>query len=304
MVISLFSSRCYLIVLLGFLWLPLSASSNSVVEVVDDIGKKITLMQPAKRLVSLSPHLTELAYEAGAGEKLVATVDFANYPEDALKLKRVGSHNAIDTESLLAMEPDLVLAWLSGSGRQSIEYLESLGLNVYVSEPDTLLDISRTIRDIGMLAGTSATSEQTALAFEDRLAVLKANYSGRELLKVFIQVWQQPLITVNGKQLISHVVELCGGKNVFGNETVLAPVITVESLLVRNPEVIIGTAVSARQETWMETWLSFGDIQAVKSNNLYFIKPDLLNRHTSRILQGAEQMCAYFENARKKRALP
>ena len=287
------------------LLMPLLANAQThIITVIDDEQRQVTLTDPAKRIVALSPHLAELVFEAGAGSKLVATVEYANFPVQAEYIPKVGSHNAIDVERLLSFQPDLVLAWYSGTSKNLLDQLSRLGLNVYLSEPDNLTDIGNAIRDIGLMAGTSEVADASASEFDDRLLALRNKYSSLSKLDVFIQVWQQPLITVNGKQLISRVIELCGGHNLFDGEMVLAPVISLEGLLVSNPEVIIGTAIETQQASWTKAWLGLKDIRAVQKNNLYFIEPDLLNRQTSRILQGAEQMCGYLEQARQKRALP
>lgn len=271
------------------------------IQVNDDLGRTILLTQPAERIAALSPHLAELVFEAGAGNQLVATVEHADYPQQVNDVPKVGSHNAIDVERLVSYEPDIVLVWYSGTDKKLLDQLNRLGLTLYYSEPEQLSDISKAIRDIGQLAGTSEAARAVALAFDRELQLLRHQFSYRSKLDVFFQVWQQPLITLNGKQLVSRVIELCGGNNIFASENVIAPVISVESLFVSDPEVIIGTVIQDQQSNWMNSWRERTEMRAVKKNNLYFIEPDLLNRQTSRILLGAKQMCDYLDSARRKR---
>ena len=276
----------------------------SDIEVEDDFRRAVILSEPAKRIAALSPHLAELVFEAGAGHKLVATVEQANFPFQVVDIPKVGSHNAIDVERLVSYKPDIVFAWYSGTNKKLLDQLNGLGLTLYYSEPDRLSDISDTIRDIGKLSDTVEVAHSSASNFDASLKSLKEQFSNRRKLDVFIQVWQQPLITLNGQQMVSRVIELCGGNNIFADENVIAPVINTESLLARDPEVIIGTAVIKQHADWMNAWLGMGSLLAVKKDNLYFIKPDLLSRQTSRMLQGAKKMCEYIDIARQKKVSP
>ncbi len=274
--------------------------SFATISVTDDLGARLTLEQPATRIVTLSPHLTELVFEAGAQHRLVATVDFADYPEAAKQIVRVGSHNTWDVEKIVAMQPDVVLVWLSAKGMDAVKHLRDLGLKVYVSEPRSLADISRTIRDIGSMADTQALARKKAQQFDTAIAALRHKYQHQNKIRLFYQVWEKPLITINDKQLISQVFKLCGGENVFADLHALAPVVSTEALLQANPQLIIGGARENEKQDWLTAWKKWPTLEAVKKDNLYFINPDLLNRQSSRMLQGAQQVCEILEQVRNK----
>ena len=276
----------------------LSISARAEIIVTDDLGDQLILTQPAKSIIALSPHLTELVFEAGAGSKLIARVDHADFPPEAEQIKSLGSFNNWNIEQVLALQPDLVLIWLTANGETPVKRLRQLGLNVYVSEPRVLSDISQTIRDIGVLANTSSQAEVRADNLDRGIDELRSNYSDKKLVDVFYQVWSEPLITINGEQLISKVIKLCGGRNVFADLNTLAPVITREGLLLANPQIIIGGAQPDDHQSWLDQWQEWPEIDAVKSDNLYFINPDLLNRQTARMLAGARKVCEYIQRAR------
>ncbi len=289
-----FSFIRYLFILLCF-WLPLSAEP---IKVADDLNNLILLGQPAKKIIALSPHLAELVFDAGAGEQLVATVEYADYPSVVKSVSRIGAYNALDKERLVALQPDIVLLWLSGNGEDKANQLKQLGINVYISEPRNLSDISKTILDIGKLAGSSDVAQSKAMEFDRKISHLQKRFGGAKPVTVFYQVWGQPLITVNQEQLINEVIELCGGINVFSGVPVLAPVVSTEELIVKNPQVIIGGARQGEKRQWLQQWKNWPSIKAVKNNHLYFISPDLLNRQTTRMLEGAGQLCTMLDNVR------
>ena len=287
--------------LLVFL-LPVTVNSQTgSIQVDDDLNAKLVFAEPVKSIISLSPHLTELVFESGAQNKLLATVEYADYPEAAKSILRVGSYRAWDLEKIMSLKPDLVLVWLSGSGIESVEKLRQLGLKVYVSEPRHLEAISNTIRDIGVMAGTSVVANQQADEFDQTIHDLTKRFRSSDRVEYFYQVWSEPLISINGRQLISRLFEVCGGENVFAHVPVLAPVISVEELLLANPEVIIGGARETDKERWLAQWKKWSALDAVKKDNLFFIDPDLLSRQTSRMLQGAEQVCLMLEKVREGR---
>jgi iron complex transport system substrate-binding protein len=120
-------------------------------------------------------------------------------------------------------------------------------------------------------------------------------------VEVFYQVWKQPMMTVNGKQIISDAIRLCGGRNVFAALPILAPTVTAEAVIAANPEVIVASGMGEARPEWLDDWRRWKTLAAVAGDNLYFIPPDLIQRHTPRILDGAEQLCLHLETARGKR---
>jgi iron complex transport system substrate-binding protein len=268
--------------------------ADARVEVHDDYGHPVSLAAPARRIVSLAPHLTELLYAAGAGARVVGALEHSDFPPAAAQLPRVGSEAAIDLEAVIALRPDLVVAWPNAGSRRSVERLASLPLAVFRSEPRELDQIAATLLRFGILAGTELEARQAAEAFRERVRRLRARYSGARTVRVFYQVWDRPLVTVNGEHIISKVIELCAGQNVFAPLPLIAPEIDREAVLRADPEVIISSGAS------LEGWRAFGGISAVKNDRLYSIAPALLQRHTPRLLDGAEQLCGILERVRAR----
>ena len=260
------------------------------VEVIDDTLRAVKLNQPAQRIISLSPHVTELLYEAGAGARIVAAVEYSDYPAAAKALPRVGSGYKLDIEAILGLKPDLIIGWKSGNQQAQIEQLKKLGLTIYLSEPKTLGDIAENLRDIGALTGEEKTADKKAGDFLKGIERLKQSSKLNKKVRVFYQVWQQPLFTINGDHIISHIIELCGGENVFAELSVVSPQIDRESVISRNPDVIVA-GIGKGREDWLDNWKKWQSINAVKNQQIYGVDADLIVRHTPRILQGAKLMC-------------
>lgn len=287
--------------ILVVLALMTAAARGAPIEVQDDYGGRLRLAAPAQRIVSLAPHLTELLFAAGAGGQVVGASDYSDYPPAARALPRVASAMRVELEAVLALEPDLVVAWPQAATRRAIDRLESLGLPVYRSEPRSLDQIPSTIERFGVLTGQSASAEATATAFRQRAAQLAERYSERGPVDVFYQVWNRPMVTVNGAHLISRIINLCGGRNVFAELPLLAPQIDREAVLAADPEVIIASGIGDSRPVWLEQWKNFPRLRAVREGQLYAMPADLLQRHTPRILDGAQRLCVILESARAAR---
>ena len=283
-------------------WL-LSASSALAagISVRDDTGATVSLAQPAQRIVTLSPHLAETVFAAGAGGRIVGTVDYSNYPEAARRIPRVGGYSRFDLEAVVALKPDLIIAWEGGNAPAHLQKLRRLGLPVYLSQISRLEDIAGEIERIGALAGTRQSADTAARTFRRRLADLQARYAGRPVVRTFYEVWHQPLKTIGGQQFISSVIRLCGGENVFGTLTATAPDVTVEAVLAANPEAIIASGMGEARPEWLDDWQARPGLLAAQRKNLFFIPPDLIQRHTPRLLDGAERLCQHLETARSRR---
>lgn len=255
--------------------------------------------EPAQRIVSLAPHLTELVYSAGAGEKLVGVVEYSDFPAAARALPRVGDAFRLDFERIAGLEPDLVLAWESGNPVRAIERLETLGLAVVSIGSYRLADIPASLRAIGRLAGTAATANRAAASFERDIASLIDRYADAQEIAVFYQISLEPLFTVNGRHLISELLAVCGGRNIFADLAELAPAVGVEAVLARNPEVIMTPSEGGAEA--LDFWRRWPDLAAVREDNLFTVNANLVARATTRTLQGAREICATLETARAER---
>lgn len=282
----------------------LSASSllrAGTVEVLDDVGTTLRLAQPARRIVSLAPHLTETLFAAGAGERIVGSVEYSNYPPAAAKIARVGSYSQIDLERVIALRPDLIIAWQSGNAAAHVDRLRALGFPVYVSQPDRIEEVASEIERLGVLAGSAPVAGRAAASFRRRLAALQKRYSRQPPVPTFYQIWKQPLMTVGRRQIISDVIRLCGGENVFGTLETMAPTVTVEAIIAADPEAIVASGMGEQRPDWLDDWQQWTAITAVARGNLFFVPPDLIQRHTPRLLDGAELLCQHLETARGRR---
>jgi iron complex transport system substrate-binding protein len=287
------------IALLGCLALLPAARAELVF--TDASGFTVSLKAPAKRIITLAPHLAESLYAAGAGDRLVGTVDYSDYPPAAKKLPRVGGYSRIDLEAVAALKPDLILAWESGNSMAQVGRLRALGLNVYVSQPNRMESVADQLERMGQLAGTSSVANVAANGFRQRLESLRAANAGKAKVRVFYQIWKTPLMTVGGPQIISDAITLCGGSNVFGHLDKMAPTVSVEAVLEADPEAIVATGMGDAKPEWLHDWDKWTRLTAVKRNNLFHINPDIMQRHTPRILDGAEQLCAHLDTARRHR---
>lgn len=278
-----------------------AAPARAEIVVRDDTGREIRMAEPARRIVSLAPHITELLFASGAGERVVGVVAYSNYPEAAARIAQVGAYNSVDLEAIAALSPDLIVAWQTGNTEAHLDRLEALGIPVFMNEPRSLDDVADSIEALGRIAGTDALAASAADAFRARRADLATRFGTRPKVRMFYQIWDQPLMTVNDKHLISDVIRLCGGENVFGMLGALAPHVGVESVLAANPEVIVASGMGASRPEWLDQWRRWPDLAASRHDNLFFVHPDLIQRHTPRILDGAEQLCSFLERARERR---
>lgn len=252
-----------------------------------------------KRIVSLAPHLTELAFAAGAGSQIVATVEYSDYPNEARAITRIGDAFSIDFERLLALSPDLVLAWESGTPIQTVERIRNLGLRVDTIEIRRLAQIAPVLRSLGELAGTSQIASAAAAQFEREIRALREEYRERKPVSVFLQISARPLYTVNGEHIMSEIVSLCGGTNVFADLNALAPAIGIEAVIAADPDVILSSdeSIDAPAEQW-KRWTS---MRAVREGNIFALPADDLSRPTTRLARGARAVCQALDEARGKK---
>ena len=265
------------------------------IQVTDDVGHTVVLPKPASRIVSLAPDICELVFSVGAGNKLVGTVEYSDYPAQAKHIERIGDANGINLERIALLKPDLIIAWQSGNPKDVIEKLKQLGFPVFQIEPRTVDDIANAMRRFAILTATQALAEPAIAGFEQQFHQIKRQYQGKRKVSVFYEIWNQPLITINGEHLISQVISICGGDNVFANMNGLAPTVAIEPVLLANPDVIIaGDNMRGKLTDW-NTW-SF--LTAVRLQNLFLVNWDYINRHSPRIVKGIKQVCEALEQAR------
>ena len=276
------------------------SASLFAAQFTDDRGVAVEVPFNPARIVALSPHLVEIAYAAGAGAKLAAVVRYSDYPEAATRLPQVGDAARFDVERILAIKPDLVLGWRSGNPAQELARIERMGFPLFVTEPRRLSDIPRLVRAVGALAGTQGAADQSASAFEREIEALRQRYSARTPVRVFYEIWHRPLLTVSGRHLISDVIALCGGRNVFADAPVLTPSVTLEAVLAAQPDVILGGSSAMRPGDLESEWAR-APVAALRSLPVRYIPPDVIQRQTPRMIEGARVVCAHLDQVRQKK---
>lgn len=277
---------------------------------VDDAGRAIDFPRPPERVVTLAPNLTEFVYAVGAGTTLVGTMDTSNFPEAARTVPRIGDYQRLDVERILALKPEVILVWHHGNQGRELGQLEAAGLKLFYLEPKRLEDVPSTLERVGALLGREAQARPRAAQWRRELATLRKRYAGAAPVSVFFQVWSQPLMTLNGQHLVSDMLALCGGRNVFAALPALAPQVSLESVVAADPEAIF----SAREFTpepplWRREpqrkafaiWQPFRQLTAVRRAWFFTVPGDLLTRQGPRVLEGAGAVCAALDEVRRER---
>jgi len=269
------------------------------IAVTDDAQQDVVLTTPATRIVSLAPHVTEILFAAGAGKSVVGVSQFSDYPAEAAKLPQLGGSAGFDLERIVALKPDLIVLWHSGTSAAQVARLRQFGIPIFESEPHNFADIASSLERLGKLAGTDAQAQQAAGAFNRRWKTLGERYAHAAPVKVFYQIWPEPLMTLNDTHLASAAISLCGGQNVFGKLPQLVPTVEIEAVLQANPEVIM-TGSDAGGDALL-SWRKFSQLLAVKRDNLFKLDSDTLTRGSPRVLDGTEALCNKLDIARGHR---
>lgn len=286
-------------------WLCLASmiamQASAAINVRDDAGSIVMLPQPAQRVVSLAPHVTEMLFAAGGGERIVGTVSYSDYPPAARNIPRIGDNRQIDIERLIALKPDLLVVWRHNASARQMEQLRKLGIPLFYSEPHKLDDVPDTLLRLGRLLGTEQQARQSAAELRRQLSSLSARYRNRPAVRVFYQVWDRPLYTLNGQHIVSDAIRLCGGENVFARLPLAAPSISIEAVLQEDPEAIVSGDRRDQATSGLDIWKQYQALLAVRRGNLFAVDADLLSRSGPRIVAGAAQLCASLEQARQRR---
>lgn len=255
--------------------------------VVDDTGQVIHLNAPAKRIISLSPDLTEILFAVHADHQIVGVMNGSDYPDAAKKIPVIGSYTGIDIERVLSLHPDLIVTWGAMFSHQ-LAVFKKMGIPIYISDPHQLSDVAKTIKHLGCLTGNEKMAEQQAEEFSKQLQTLQQRYQRHKPIKVFYQIGSHPLLTINKASWINQAIKLCGGENVFADLKFAAPEVNIESVIAANPDVILA---DAKDEQWKQAWLPWSQVTAVKNQALYNINPDWIDRPGPRLIWGVRQVC-------------
>ena len=278
----------------------ISYQAPAAVSALDDTGQTVTLSKPATRIISMAPNLTEILFHIEAGSQIVGVVEYSDFPPEALDIPKIGASHQFDIEAILSLQPDLIVAWESGNPIDDLAKLEQLGLPIFRTEPRTLNDIATLLQRLGKLTGHSTISDVLATTFLEGTDSIREAYQQRQNLTVLYQIWSDPIYTLNGEHLISRLIEHCGGTNIFFELETLAPVVSTESVIERNPDVIIAGGYGGATPEWLSAWNQWSSMQAVKSKSLYTVDADQISRMGPRILQGMQELCQAIDHARGK----
>ena len=269
--------------------------------VTDDSARPVTVRPPPLRIVSLSPGGTEMLFAAGAGREVVATVEYSDVPPEARRVPRIGDAVSIDLERLVRIHPDVVLAWPSGGNPAQREKIARLGVPVYEQQAQRLRDLAPSIRRLGALAGTEAEAEAAARAIESRLAALERTYAGAGGAgahpTVLLEVWNRPIYTVGGQHLMTDALELCGARNVFADLPEAGPVVDIEAVIARDPDIIIAAGPPGESAGWLADWKRFRTLKAVRSGRLLAFEDQALSRLGPSVLDATEELCRAIARA-------
>ena len=257
------------------------------IRVVDDSGTAVVLAEPAGKIVSLSPHLTELLFSLGVGDRIEATVDFSDYPEAALKIPRLGNAFSVSVEAVIEQSPDLIVAWMTGGNHRTFEQLRALGYPVFVNEASSLVDIAAAVQQLGVLVGKPRRGRELAEDFKVGLERLKQSNSDADSPKVFFEISDAQLYTVNSQHLIGQAIEICGAENIFSDVEFFVPMVSYESVVERNPDfLVVSSPYPEYKSVWNERWENLGWSGRVRT-----IDASLITRPSLRMLEGIKVLC-------------
>ena len=288
-----------------------SAGQAAPIVAVDDAGRELRLERPPARIVTLAPSLTELVFAAGGGAAIVAVDSSSDFPAAARAIPRIGDVTRVDVERLVALKPDLVVVWRHGNTLRELDQLEAAGIPLFRLGPQRLDEVVAAIERLGQVLGTEATAQPAAAAMRARLAALRQRHAGEAPVRVFYQVWASPLMTINRRQIVSEVIELCGGRNVFAGLAPLVPQVALESVLAADPEAIFtaderGHTALVRRAVDVPAfaaWRRHPRLAAVRGGWLYVLNGDAISRQGPRIVDGTSAVCAALDEVRRERGV-
>lgn len=268
--------------------------------VIDDTGRRVAVPAPPLRIASLAPNVTAMLFAAGAGPQVVATTAYSIEPPAAQRIPRIGDANAIDLERLAALHPSVVVAWSGGENAAEIDRIERLGIPIYREQVEQLAQLSASVRRLGALAGTRAAADAEAGRLDERLAALRARYAGAKPVTVLLQVWDRPIYTVGGTHLLTDALRVCGARNVFADLGGPSPVVSAESVIARDPDIIVAAAPSAEGDRWLAAWRRFPRLRAVAAGNLLPFDDQRLSRMGPGVLEATQGLCELIDAARRR----
>lgn len=281
---------------LAALVLAAAFPARADIVLTDDLGRRVVLAAPAKRIATLAPSITEAAFAVGSGPRVAGVSAWSDFPPAAAGLPVVSTAFAIDMEAIARLAPDLVIAWKDSFRPSDIGRLEALGARVFVVQSRTLAEIPRLLAATAALSGGDAGP--ATRAFESRLAAVRARYAGKPRLRVFLEISHRPLMTVAGRHFMVEALEACGATSVFADLADVAPPVSWEEVFVRNPDAIVGTGPEDGEAAFRGAWAGRTGLDAVRGGKLAYVSSRALGRPSPRVVEGIEALCAAIDRLR------
>jgi iron complex transport system substrate-binding protein len=272
---------------------PSPVSPAATRTVMDDSGRTVSVAAAPLRIVSLAPGATEMLFAAGAGSQIIATVEYSDEPPDARKIPRIGDVAAVDLERLVALHPDVVIAWPAGTNPAQRAKIARLNMAIYEQQVVRLADLADSVRRLGALSGTDADAARAARDIDARLATLRAAYARNATHpSVLLQVWNRPIYTVGGRQLMSDALEICGARNLFADLPEAGPVVDTEAVIARDPDIIVAAAPPGEGSAWLASWRRFGSMKAVRAGHLVVFEDQAFSRLGPSVIDATAGLCS------------
>jgi vitamin B12 transport system substrate-binding protein len=270
---------------------------------LNSLSSEIPDVKNAQRIIALSPHSVELLYALGIGDRILAATDYADYPEQAKKIERVGGYHGVLAERILELQPDLIVAWEGGNKKDDLDKLESLDLPVYRTETKNLRDIATEITTLGALTGTQKQASLLVNKFHQDLDSLIEQNKSKEKVSFFYQLWSSPIRTISQGSWINEMLTICGGQNIINTPEVDYPQISLETILLNEPMAIIIPSAHGHDNGELSglKWTDWPEIPAVKNNHIYRINGDILHRFSLRVVEATQQICSTFDKVRSQK---
>ena len=287
----------FLIAHLVFFGLVAAQNSFADIPVPQANGATLVLSAPAERIITLAPNLAELVFAAGAGERLMAVVEYSNFPAQVTQIPRIGDAFRIDLERIIELGPDLVIAWKSGNPQTALQKLEQLGITIWQIEITRPEEIADAVENISQAAGTRAYGQAVARQLRSRLANLQQQNAGKTPVDYFYQIAPRPLYTINGRHIISRSLEVCGGRNIFADLPALAPQISRESVILANPQAMIAPEISGEPPA-LAAWRDWPRLHAVQNRTMLYLPADEISQATPRLLDSIDLACKLLDEVR------
>lgn len=250
----------------------------------------------AQRVITLTPHATELACAAGLCDQLIAVSEYSDYPKQVKRLEKVANYQGIKLERILTLQPDLVIAWSEGSSSRELNQLRQLGIPIYLSSIHSLEDIARNIDELSQYSADPTQGDAVAEQFRQQLSTLQQQYANATPIRYFYQLSEQPLITLAQSSWPSEVFRLCGGENIVEHSRVPYPQVSIEQVILAKPDIIFTTDDQPPSQRW-QAWAN--QLPAAQPQQIKPLTADWLNRPTPRTLNAITEVCHSFDQVRQ-----